>query len=213
MFLNCTKLENTHIALVKNSLTMITKSTLSIFFMTFGLLFSCKNNSNKVSDEINEQDIFLSVTNRIIYSHRILYPELFHSYRADLDTHDYSGNWDFDGDGHKDWFMLVGNGGAHLRYHPIIILSSNFYSRDYTALSIQHPMFFDAHKLPSNPNEISNMDFSIYDFNNDGYDDIYFQIDPLWFGNWPFESNKLILMYDTVKFDFKMYVFKGLKSE
>jgi hypothetical protein len=197
---------------------MKTTLALGIFLITFTLLFSCKNDSSTLYVEIDDDDFFPSTSNRITFANRIIYPKLRHSYDEDLDTHDYSGNWDFDGDLRKDWLFLVGNGGAHLRYHPIIILSSKLHSNDYTAISIERPMFFDANKLPSNPNEISIMEFSVYDFNKDGYDDIYFQIDPLWFGNWSFESNKLILMYDTAKFDFKMCVlehgkFKALKHD
>jgi hypothetical protein len=45
---------------------------------------------------------------------RAKYPELIYSYIDSVQTHDYSGNWDLDGDGEKDGVYFIGNGGVHL---------------------------------------------------------------------------------------------------
>ena len=50
--------------------------------------------------------------------------EVHYTYNKDGDFHNYSGNWDFDGDGTKDILLFVGNGGVHLSYMPLIVLSS-----------------------------------------------------------------------------------------
>jgi hypothetical protein len=39
---------------------------------------------------------------------------LHYSYSLANQTHNYSGNWDFDGDGNTDELYFIGTGGAHL---------------------------------------------------------------------------------------------------
>lgn len=65
-----------------------------------------------------------------LYSEQYKLNKILYSYSENSQTHDYSGNWDFDGDAIADKFFFVGNGGAHLQYCPLIVLSSidsNFY--------------------------------------------------------------------------------------
>ena len=52
-------------------------------------------------------------------------PNLKYSYEKVKQTHDYSNNWDFDGDNVKDELYFIGNVGAHLYYQLRVILSSN----------------------------------------------------------------------------------------
>ena len=52
-------------------------------------------------------------------------PLLKYSYNDSSQTHNYSGNWDFDADGKADELYFIGNGGAHLYFHLRIILSSD----------------------------------------------------------------------------------------
>jgi hypothetical protein len=64
---------------------------------------------------------------------------LQYSYNAATQTHDYSGNWDFDGDGHTDGLFFVGTGGAHLFFYLRIILSSDKKIRDFPFLELDMP--------------------------------------------------------------------------
>ncbi len=54
-------------------------------------------------------------------------------------VHNYSGNWDFDGDGKEDDLFFIGNGGAHLYFHPRIKLTSENTIRDYEYILSDFP--------------------------------------------------------------------------
>lgn len=56
-----------------------------------------------------------------IYEQMIIHPE---SKILNL-SYNYSGKWDFDGDGHNDGLFFIGNGGAHAYYLPRLILSGD----------------------------------------------------------------------------------------
>ena len=75
------------------------------------------------------------------------YPDLKYSYNDSSLTHDYSGNWDFDGDGKKDKLYLIGTGGAHLYFYLRIILSSDSLVRDFPFLEIDFPCLGTAKEL------------------------------------------------------------------
>ncbi len=54
-------------------------------------------------------------------------------------THDYSGNWDFDGDGTKDNLYFIGTGGAHLYFYLRMVLSSDHKVRNFPFLELDRP--------------------------------------------------------------------------
>jgi hypothetical protein len=64
---------------------------------------------------------------------------LHYRYIAATQTHDYSGNWDFDGDGRKDSLWLIGNGGAHLYFHLRIAPSSDGKIQNFNFIQIDMP--------------------------------------------------------------------------
>jgi hypothetical protein len=71
-----------------------------------------------------------------IESHNMV---LKYIYSDSAQIHDYSGNWDFDGDGEKDGLFFVGTGGAHLYYYLRVALSSNGSIHNFTFLELDMP--------------------------------------------------------------------------
>jgi hypothetical protein len=62
-----------------------------------------------------------------------------YAYNIVKQTHDYSGNWDFDGDGKTDGLFFVGTGGAHLYFYLRIILSIDKKTRNFPFLELDMP--------------------------------------------------------------------------
>lgn len=84
-------------------------------------------------------------------------------YDEESQTHDYSGNWDFDGDGIADKLLFVGNGGVHLQFCPTFYLSGNDSVFSFSALPTDMPIY-----EPSYPPKLG---FSIVDYHQgDGSD-------------------------------------------
>jgi hypothetical protein len=101
-------------------------------------------------------------------------PELKYSYNDEKQIHNYSANWDIDGDGKADSIFFIGNGGAHLFYHLRVILSSEKIIRDYKFISIDLPLLktFDFFKANWTRDSLIPQ-FVVADFNHDGIADIY----------------------------------------
>ena len=74
------------------------------------------------------------ITNSYKETYDVSFPKLKYSYDSSGQTHDYSGNWDFDGDKKSDSLYFIGNGGAHLYFHLRLILSSEGIVRDFQYL-------------------------------------------------------------------------------
>lgn len=70
---------------------------------------------------------------------RHISPGILYSYTVSTQTHDYSGNWDFDGDGEADSLYFIGTGGAHLYFYLRIILSSDGKTRNFPFLRLDMP--------------------------------------------------------------------------
>lgn len=66
---------------------------------------------------------------------------IHYSYSEDTQTHDYSGNWDFDGDSIADGLLFIGDGGAHLQFYPKIHLSSTDTTFVFPDLSLDMPIY------------------------------------------------------------------------
>ena len=97
-------------------------------------------------------------------------------YIEETQTHDYSGNWDIDGDGIKDSIMFVGTGGAHLYFQLHIYLSSEKKHYGIWFLDTDNPRLESIDLLKKNGYESYNPEFVVYDFNEDGLMDIYISI-------------------------------------
>ena len=106
------------------------------------------------------------------------YPALKYSYDSTTQTHDYSGNWDFDGDKISDSLLFVGNGGAHLYFHLRLKLSTELNGRNFEYLVSDFPVLdsIDHFKKVYGESPIYPV-FVVYDFNDDGRMDIYFNTD------------------------------------
>ena len=62
-----------------------------------------------------------------------------HHYNAKTQVHNYSGNFDFDGDIDSDSMYFVGTGGAHLYYYLKIRLSSTKKTYEFHEIQIDVP--------------------------------------------------------------------------
>jgi hypothetical protein len=105
-------------------------------------------------------------------------PTLIYRYDVEKQVHNYSNNWDFDGDGIKDEVYFKGDGGAHLYYYLVIVLSVDKKVRNFTYLDTDFPFLNvdnDSHYEANN--RIFNIGFTIFDYNKDGIMDILIHLD------------------------------------
>lgn len=87
------------------------------------------------------------ITNSFEAIYRRSHPDLIYKYQDDSQIHDYSGNWDLDGDGIKDKLYFIGNNGAHLYYYLNIELSSDPNILVYPFLQTDAPFLVDFNEL------------------------------------------------------------------
>lgn len=120
------------------------------------------------------------------------YPNLKYSYTHSIKTHNYSGNWDFDGDGLKDSLYFVGNDAVHTRFQLEIILTSENKLRKYEFIKSDFPFLTSVDELPLNEIEPTLMPyFIVHDFNNDGKEDIYLNVEKLYSNKIPRELQQM----------------------
>lgn len=67
-------------------------------------------------------------------------PGLKYSYDSLSQSHNYSGNWDFDLDGKTDEVYFTGTGGAHSYYFLKVILSSDQQPRSFPFIQSDYPV-------------------------------------------------------------------------
>jgi hypothetical protein len=151
-----------------------------------------------------DSDTEMTMSFQKIY--RNSYPALNYTYNRYSNTHDYSGNWDFDGDGLPDKLFFTGNNGAHVYYHLIIVLSSDDVLRDFRWLYIDFPALGDKSELNKPVDDATYFpQFVVDDFDGDGVKEIYISLDTL---KWPIpdvwkkhgvNSRRLLLKYNKGK--------------
>ena len=117
--------------------------------------------------------------------------DIHYSYDEASQTHDYSGNWDFDGDGIADKLLFVGNGGAHLQFWPTFYLSSNDSVFSFPSLPTDMPIY-----EPSYPPKLG---FSTVDYHQGDGSDI-----PHIVLNVPARQELVMLSYDDFFLDMGM---------
>lgn len=78
-------------------------------------------------------------SNSFEYDYHISYPHLNYRYIISSQTHDYSGNWDFDNDGINDELYFIGNRGAHLYYYLQVGLSTDKKQRKFDFITSDFP--------------------------------------------------------------------------
>ena len=91
--------------------------------------------------------------------------------------HDYSNNWDLDGDGLLDDLMFVGTGGAHTIFSLVVRLKSQKDAYTFECISTDFPKLESITILEMSDSIAILPKFVIYDFNSDGILDVYLNID------------------------------------
>ena len=102
-------------------------------------------------------------------------PTLKYSYNRYSYIHDYSGNWDIDGDGVPDKVLFLGNSGVHVYYHLVIILSTDDELRDFSWINIDMPVLGDASELAKLSDPC--VQFAVGDFEVRGKPQMYIGMD------------------------------------
>ena len=125
-----------------------------------------------------QSDLILEVpSNSYEKKYKTKYPNLNYSYNDHSQTHDYSNNWDFDGDGKKDKLFFIGDGGAHLYFHLEIQLSSDKKTYNFPFLAIDNPFLYKEAKLDNKGNPDIFQQFVVADFDDDKLPEIYINLD------------------------------------
>lgn len=115
----------------------------------------------------------IEVSNSFDHSLKKKYPSLHYTYHDSSSTHNYSNNWDFDGDGRLDSLFFKGDGAVTLSFIPIIkssILDSTY---SLSSLSCDFPYLESKESLEVKDSIASFPKLVIGDFTNDGISDVY----------------------------------------
>lgn len=112
--------------------------------------------------------------------YRHTHPGLIYSYDAAAQVHNYSGNWDFDGDGQKDSVLFRGNGAVHVYYYLDIVLSSGRNTRNFPGLAFDQPFLASVTDLEQSGREgmPALLQFVVHDFDHEGNPDLYLNFNP-----------------------------------
>lgn len=108
--------------------------------------------------------------------YKIRHPKLKYAYNSLTQTHAYSDNWDFDGDGKKDKLLFVGDGGVHLYYHLQLWLSSEKKTHDFPSLAIDYPFLFNKIDVNIQGETNSLVQFVVANFDTDELPEIYINL-------------------------------------
>lgn len=142
------------------------------------LLAACTNkqSDSSLTSNLNDSTEFVQ-NNSFERAYKKEYPNLNYSYNDHSQTHDYSNNWDFDGDGKNDSLFFIGSGGAHLYFHLQLWLSSDNKKYDFSFLNIDFPNLFIKLELDKEGKPISFQQFVVGNFDDDKLPEIYINID------------------------------------
>ena len=125
-------------------------------------------------------EAFKTADNSFEDMYRYSHPRLIYSYDNTAQTHNYSGNWDFDGDGQKDSLVFRGNGAVHLYYYLDVVLSSSRDAGNFPALAFDEPYLGTVADLEQSGREDTPclLQFIVRDFDQDGHMDLYLNFNP-----------------------------------
>jgi len=104
------------------------------------------------------------------------YPNLHYFYNEGTATHDYSNNWDLDGDGKLDSLTFKGNDAVVLSFMPIVkssILGKIF---EFPSISCDFPYLESIIFLRASDPASNFPKLVVYDFTNDGILDVYLKV-------------------------------------
>lgn len=160
------------------------------------IFISCSVKAQNKSDQYEDS----LITNSLKKNYEKDNPNLKYNYDEKTQTHNYSWNWDIDGDGQLDSVFFIGNGGAHLYYHLKVILSLDKVVRNYNFILIDFPKLGSVNSLKGKGDEkLLLPQFVVADFNHDGRQDIYINMNikanpiPTFWKRKGVTSNRLLL--------------------
>lgn len=110
-------------------------------FSLLTLFFACSQQQQNAKDTQNN----IAANNDSVFNsfedyYRKSFPNLKYNYDDISQTHNYSGNWDFDSDGIKDEMYFIGSGGAHLYYYLKMVLSNDKTPREFKFAETDFPV-------------------------------------------------------------------------
>lgn len=172
------------------------------------LLFGCtESNKSKPDDtQIPEPHNLESPSNS--FSRHFKNSKIKYSYITESQTHDYSGNWDFDGDGKKDSIRFEGDNGAHLHFYLVVGLSSKPSLQYFEGIYTDDPFLQPFDSLPEKSTGYLDVNFVVHDFNGDLIDDIFINAGDygeglhIKFEELGFHDSKIVLSFDKVSSSF-----------
>ena len=144
-----------------------------IYFLSFFLILTHFGGCNESKSSPSIQNV---LSNSFEENYKIKKPNLIYLFNIKNQIHDYSNNWDIDGDEIKDNIYFVGNGGAHLFYHLQVILSSTQKKYVFSNLEIDFPFFFEMDDLCNNDSSKYEIQFSVGNFDLDIQNEIYLNL-------------------------------------
>lgn len=101
------------------------------------------------------------------------YSSIYNPYTNSFNSsYDYSNKYDFDGDNINDSLLLIGQGGVHAYYFLRIVLSSDSIQRNFPTVQIDFPYEMTSEEFEQETIK-DFIQIGIYDFNNDGFLEIY----------------------------------------
>ena len=182
------------------------------------ILFGCnQSNSSKPSKiEIKNPKSIDFVTNS--YRESFKNSKIKYSYNEEDQTHDYSGNWDFDGDGKKDSIRFEGDNGSHLHFYLVVSLSSKSSAQYFDWIYTDDPFLQPVDSLPEKSTGYLGVNFVVHDFNDDLIDDIFINVGdygqglPLKFEELDFKDSKIVLTFGKKASSFNVSEWKIKKN-
>ena len=123
-------------------------------------------------------------------------------------THDYSNNWDFDGDKKNDTIKFIGMDGAHQYFYLSIKLSTEKEARTFPWIATDMPVLEDFKKLPDHSTAHVQQEFVVHDFNANGLPDIFVnseshnQGDSANINKYGLTKGRVVLSHDITRTDF-----------
>jgi hypothetical protein len=147
------------------------------------------------------------ITNSFEEEYKKRNQNLNYKYDSKNNVHDYSGNWDFDGDGKKDKLRFIGTSGAHLYYYLEIKLSSTNMKTKLPLVETDFPLLVNQIEL-----QIPGS-FAIKDLTNDGFSDLLILLDEQTLTNntsvlkkMHITSNLFSISFEKGKINFKDFI-------
>jgi len=173
-----------------------------IQFSLILLLFGCTESNNSKSNDTHLAEPDEPVLQSNSFSHYFRNSNINYSYTEKTQTHDYSNNWDFDGDGKKDSIRFEGDNGSHLHFYLVVGLSSKSSPQYFDWIYTDTPLFHPEDSLPEKSTGYLGINFVVHDFNGDLLDDIFINVGdygqglPIKFEELGFHDSKIVLIFD-----------------